>query len=68
MNSDLEEVTVFVLCVALVAGLVWLVIALQGPTCTAIEPDGDRETISCPAGWAEDEERAVKEDEYDTDE
>lgn len=67
-NDDLEMAFVFVVVAVLVGGLIWLGIALTGPQCVAIEPDGDRETISCPSGWAENEERQVKEDEYDMDE
>jgi len=67
-DDEFEMAMIFVFVAMLVGGLIWFGIAMSGPLCTGIEPDGDRETISCPAGWQDGETRQVKEDEYDMDE
>lgn len=67
-DDEFEMAFLFIVIAALMGGLIWLGISLSGPTCVGIEPDGDRETISCPAGWQDGEERRVQEDEYDYDE
>lgn len=35
-------------------------------TCFGIEPDGEREILRpCPQGWADGEQRQIKEDEFE---
>lgn len=40
-------------------------IIVSQPVCYGIEPDGERETITCPAGWQKGETRRIGEDEFE---
>lgn len=50
---------------AVIAIIFFSVMAANTDYCTAVEPDGDRETIVCPYDWQPNEVRQVSEDEYE---
>jgi len=61
-----EDIVMWVLGVLAVIGIVVsAVIGLNTDYCTGVEPDGDRETIVCPADWYPNEVRQIREDEYE---